>query len=158
MKTLIALFLITVFANALVSVEIPPAVITWKPWSKGVFAGALLSGKPVFVAVSAKWDVASAYNRKHVLSDGDVASCFISREVIALSLDYTDRERDTDDFVRSEGLAVPAYLIYSPGVRKPRILTDILNKAELIGAIEQSTAKTAEPGATANVYGRHAGC
>jgi len=110
----------------------------WQPWSPSAVAAALAADRPSFVVFTADWCITCQVNERTVLERAEIRTALEERGYALFKADWTRR----DESIRSElakfGRAgVPLYLLYSPDApTKPRVLSELLSRREVLAAIE----------------------
>jgi thiol:disulfide interchange protein DsbD len=103
----------------------------WTPYSAATLAEARGRKQPVFVDFTAAWCITCQVNKKAVLETQAVQDIFRAHQVLLLEADWTRQDsaitRALAEFGRS---SLPLY-VYYPAGGDPRILPQILSRAEI---------------------------
>ena len=107
----------------------------WQDWEPGRVEQLLATGQPVFVDFTASWCVTCQYNKKTVLQDPEVQADLAARNIALLRADWTLRDPAITAALAALGRnGVPLYVLYNSNTA-PRILSEILSRAELRAAL-----------------------
>ncbi|KPK81705.1 MAG: hypothetical protein AMS25_05275 [Gemmatimonas sp. SM23_52] len=109
----------------------------WQPFSPARVEELRSEGRPVFVDFTAAWCLTCQVNERVALADAAVQDAFRERDVALLKADWTKRDPQITEALRSFGRSgVPLYVLYSadPGV-PPRILPELLSAGTVLEAL-----------------------
>ncbi len=118
--------------------------IAWQPLSEQAISQALAARKRVFIDVTADWCVTCKANKFNVILQPEVQKALSAPDVVALRGDWTRPSDAITAFLTSRGqAAVPFNQIYGPGQPDGVILSPLLNRKDLLTALEN--AKGVQP-------------
>jgi thiol:disulfide interchange protein/DsbC/DsbD-like thiol-disulfide interchange protein len=113
-----------------------PATAIWQPWSAQAVREGINQGRPVFVDFTAAWCVSCQANKKLVLETDTVSKAFADSKVLRLKADWTKQDPlITAELNRHGRNGVPLYLLYLPGRREAKILSELLTQGEVLSAL-----------------------
>ena len=115
----------------------PPEMTgVWQPWSEDAVSRSLVAGRPVFVDFTASWCLSCQVNERVVLNRPEVQQAFHSANVALLRADWTRHDEAITQALTGLGRSgVPAYALYSPGDKSPRLLPEVLTPGIVIDAL-----------------------
>ena len=109
---------------------------TWQPWSDAAVQSALAQGRPVFVDFTAKWCLSCQVNERVALERPEVQQAFAVHHVTLLKADWTRHDEAITQALAALGRdGVPAYALYVPGERSPRLLPEVLTPSVVTDAL-----------------------
>lgn len=108
----------------------------WQPWSAAAVASYQAQGRPVFVDFTASWCLSCQVNERVALTTPEVRKAFADANVALLRADWTQHDEDIAQTLTSLGRSgVPAYALYAPGDKTPRLLPEVLTPGIVTDAI-----------------------
>jgi thiol:disulfide interchange protein DsbD len=108
----------------------------WEPWSAEAVSRYQAQGRPVFVDFSASWCLTCQVNERVVLNQPSVQQAFKAGNVALLRADWTRHDEAITKTLTSLGRSgVPAYALYAPGEKNPRLLPEALTPGIVIDAL-----------------------
>jgi len=122
----------------------PPApAVKFEPFSAARIAEARQNGRPVVVKVTATWCTNCKILENTVYSERRLAEAFAARDVVAVKADVTDRGTPADRWLRRQPFYAqpPLTVVLPPGDGKPISKVGLFEVDDLIGWLEQATAK-----------------
>ncbi|HEU5352295.1 MAG TPA: thioredoxin family protein [Terracidiphilus sp.] len=109
---------------------------TWQPWSEAAVQSALAQGRPVFVDFTAKWCLSCQVNERVALERPEVEQAFAAHHVLLLKADWTRHDEAITRALAALGRdGVPAYVLYVPGEKSPRLLPEVLTPGVVTDAL-----------------------
>jgi thiol:disulfide interchange protein DsbD len=129
-------------ANKLVtaSESMAPQAIqgVWQPWSEAAVSRSLAAGQPVFVDFTASWCLSCQVNERVALTRPEVLEAFAARNVVLMKADWTRHDEAITQALTVLGRSgVPAYALYTPGEKSPRLLPEVLTPGIVTDALER---------------------
>ncbi|HVC48170.1 MAG TPA: thioredoxin family protein [Terracidiphilus sp.] len=119
----------------------------WQPWSKAAVGRALAAGQPVFVDFTAKWCLSCQVNERVALERPEVEQAFAAHHVVLLKADWTRHDEAITRALTALGRdGVPAYALYVPGEKRPRLLPEVLTPGVVTDALAGLPGGTAAAG------------
>ncbi len=114
--------------------------IPWLKYNPQQFQQFLKEGKPVFLDFTADWCLTCKINEKRVLSRSDVAQRFRELNIVPIKLDWTFRDPEVSEMLKSFGrFGVPLYVYYPNGEKsEPILLPEVLTKKSLFEALQST--------------------
>jgi len=115
------------------------SLIDWQPYTKAALAEALKSSQPVFVDFTADWCLTCQVNKRTSLEIESVAKKFKDLHVIAFLADWTKRNDEIMEAIRSfDRPGVPLYVLYPTDRGKPAVvLPEVLTPKIVLDALTQ---------------------
>jgi thiol:disulfide interchange protein DsbD len=108
----------------------------WEPWTAEAVSHYQSQGKPVFVDFTASWCLSCQVNERVALSRPEVKKAFADAKVALLRADWTQHDDAIGNALAALGRSgVPAYALYLPGEKSPRLLPEVLTPGIVIEAI-----------------------
>jgi thiol:disulfide interchange protein DsbD len=108
----------------------------WEPWSVAAVANYQAHGRPVFVDFTAKWCLSCQVNERVALSQPEVRKAFADSNVALLRADWTQHDEAIAQTLTSLGRSgVPAYALYVPNDKNPRLLPEVLTPGIVTDAL-----------------------
>lgn len=130
----IAFLLIRPQATALVADR-----VNWQPLTEQAIAAALADNKQIFIDVTADWCVTCKANKYNVLLREEMQNALSAPGVVALRGDWTQPSATISQFLRDRhSVAVPFNQIYGPGMPQGLILPPLLNRDDVLHALDQA--------------------
>jgi thiol:disulfide interchange protein DsbD len=125
----------------------------WEPWSAGAVGRYRAQGRPVFVDFTASWCLSCQVNERVALNQPSVEKAFSDSNVALLRADWTQRDEAIAQTLTALGRnGVPAYVLYAPGEKSPRLLPEVLTPGIVTDALSQLPhATTQTTAATSNL-------
>jgi thiol:disulfide interchange protein len=110
----------------------------WEPWSAEAVSRYQAQGRPVFVDFSASWCLTCQVNERVVLNQPTVQQAFKAGNVALLRADWTRHDPAITNALTALGRSgVPAYALYAPGEKSPRLLPEALTPGIVIDALNK---------------------
>lgn len=108
---------------------------SWAPFNSKQIARIRLSGRPVFIDFTAAWCITCQVNKATTLRTARVREMFLRNDVALFEADWTTRDAEIADALRSYGRqSVPLYVFYPKGAdSEPEILPAILSPGVIEG-------------------------
>jgi len=125
----------------------------WEPWSADAVARYQAQGRPVLVDFTASWCLSCQVNERVALEQPSVQKAFQNAHVALLKADWTRGDDAITQALAALGRSgVPAYALYVPGEKSPRLLPEALTPGIVLDALAglprpatQSAAATSKP-------------
>ena len=109
----------------------------WEEFEKQKISDYLENNYSVFVDVTADWCLSCAVNKKIVLDQQDIRELFDSNGVKKLRADWTSRDDNILEFLKSyDKYGIPFNILYTPNKPDGYIFSEILTKNQIKKAIE----------------------
>ena len=109
---------------------------SWEPWSAEVVSRYQAQGRPVFVDFTASWCLSCQVNERVALNRPEVQRAFEDRKVALLRADWTRHDEAITQALTELGRSgVPAYALYAPGEKSPRLLPEVLTPGIVTDAL-----------------------
>jgi len=116
--------------------------LTWQPLDSQQLQQQVLSGKTVFVDVTADWCVTCKANKIGVLLQDPVYSALQADNIILMKGDWTVRSDTVTQYLQSYGrYGVPFNIVYGPAAPEGIELSTILSSDAVIDALTQAQGK-----------------
>jgi len=110
----------------------------WQPWSEEAVNRSLTAGQSVFVDFTASWCLSCQVNERVALGQPEVVRAFQSRNVVLMKADWTRHDEAITQALMDLGRSgVPAYALYAPGDKSPRLLPEVLTQGIVIDALSK---------------------
>jgi thiol:disulfide interchange protein DsbD len=98
----------------------------------------LAAGQPVFVDFTASWCLSCQVNERVALTRPDVEQAFQAKNVVLMKADWTRHDEAITQTLTALGRSgVPAYALYVPGEKSPRLLPELLTPGIVTDALEK---------------------
>jgi thiol:disulfide interchange protein DsbD len=108
----------------------------WEPWSAEAVSRYQAQERPVFVDFTASWCLSCQVNERVALNQPSVQRAFQAANVALLRADWTrHNEAITQTLTELDRSGVPAYALYAPGDKNPRLLPEVLTPGIVTGAL-----------------------
>jgi len=115
----------------------------WAPFDESAIAGAVASGKIVFVDVTATWCLTCQVNERLVLDTDPVHRRLAGPDVIAMRADWTRRDTRIGDYLKTYGrYGIPFNVVYGPAAPNGVPLPELLTEAAVLEALRQASGRT----------------
>jgi len=110
----------------------------WQPWSADAVRAAQSMGRPVLVDFTASWCLSCQVNERVALRQPSVQKALQDANVVTLKADWTRGDDAITQTLASMGRSgVPAYALYVPGEKSPRLLPEALTPGIVIDAVDK---------------------
>ena len=117
----------------------------WQPWSAEAVARYQAQGRPVMVDFTASWCLSCQVNERVALNQPSVQKAFQEGNVALLKADWTRGDDAITQTLAALGRSgVPAYALYVPGDKTPRLLPEALTPGIVLDALNK-LPRTATP-------------
>jgi suppressor for copper-sensitivity B len=114
----------------------------WVPFDRSAITKLVLTGKTVFVNVTADWCITCQVNKALVLSKGDVFKRLSSPAVIAMEADWTKPSDAISRYLASFGrYGIPFDAVYGPGAPRGLVLPELLSEKAVLQALAKARAR-----------------
>jgi thiol:disulfide interchange protein DsbD len=108
----------------------------WESWSAEAVNRYQAQGRPVFVDFTASWCLSCQVNERVALNRPEVQRAFEDRKVALLRADWTRHDEAITQALTELGRSgVPAYALYAPGEKSPRLLPEVLTPGIVTDAL-----------------------
>ncbi len=108
----------------------------WEPWSAAAVARYQAQGRPVLVDFTASWCLSCQVNERVALEQPSVQKAFQDGNVALLKADWTRGDDAITQALAALGRSgVPAYALYVPGEKSPRLLPEALTPGIVLDAL-----------------------
>jgi thiol:disulfide interchange protein DsbD len=108
----------------------------WEPWSAEAVSRYQAQGRPVFVDFTAGWCLSCQVNEQVALNQPSVQNAFRAADVALLRADWTRHDEAITQALAELGRSgVPAYALYAPGEKSPRLLPELLTPGIVTDAL-----------------------
>ena len=115
----------------------------WEPWSAEAVSRYLAEGRPVFVDFTAAWCLSCQVNERVALNQPQVKQAYQSANVARLRADWTRHDEAITQALTALGRSgVPAYALYAPGEKSPRLLPEVLTPGIVMDALSKLPKQT----------------
>lgn len=99
----------------------------------------------VLVNVTADWCMTCKVNEKLILEDQSLLSILKSKGTIFMKADYTTKSIEISKYMSShKRYGIPLYIIYGPFAKEGIVLPEVLNKQDLVAALNSAIGKLAD--------------
>jgi thiol:disulfide interchange protein DsbD len=116
----------------------PEAQGQWQPWSAEAVSRYQAQGRPVFVDFTASWCLSCQVNERVALNQTEVKQAFQSAHVALLRADWTRHDEAITQALTTLGRSgVPAYALYAPSEKSPRLLPEVLTPGIVVDALNK---------------------
>jgi len=111
--------------------------VTWASYSADRIERLREQGRPVFVDFTAAWCLTCQVNKRTVLSKPPVTDAFAAHDVALVRADWTNRDPEITEALRSHGRSgVPVYVLYPGDGSDPRLLPEVLTQDIVLSALD----------------------
>jgi thiol:disulfide interchange protein len=115
------------------------AQLDWIPYSPEVFSEMQFEGKVIVIDFTGNFCLTCKANEQFVLNSEPVTRAVVANRVVTLKADMRDMR--SRNFLQKLGFnSVPLLAVFPP-TRDPILLPDLLNKADVVKAIEDASKK-----------------
>lgn len=155
---LLGVIAVSVFTPTKLAATVPNSTGTvaqsgWEPWTAEAVSRYQSLGRPVFVDFTASWCLSCQVNERVALSRPEVQRAFADANVALLRADWTQHDDAIGNALAALGRSgVPAYALYLPGEKSPRLLPEVLTPGivtEALGNLPHTATQSAA--ATSNL-------
>jgi suppressor for copper-sensitivity B len=116
---------------------------SWVPFDQAAIAGAVASGKIVFVDVTASWCLTCQVNERVVLETDPVQGQLAMPGVVAMRADWTRRDARIGEFLKTYGrYGIPFNIVYGPAAPGGVPLPELLTGSAVLDALRAASGKT----------------
>ncbi|MCE3233236.1 MAG: putative fused thiol:disulfide interchange protein: activator of DsbC [Rickettsiaceae bacterium] len=111
----------------------------WQPFDESKIAGLVVSGKIVFVDVTADWCLTCKVNKLVILDNSEIRSEFERLGIVPMQADWTTKDETIANYLRKHNRAgIPFNIVYGPSAPDGIVLSELLRKEPLIDALEKA--------------------
>jgi thiol:disulfide interchange protein DsbD len=149
---LLGVIAVSVFTPTKLAATVPNSTGTvaqsgWEPWTAEAVSRYQSLGRPVFVDFTASWCLSCQVNERVALSRPEVQRAFADANVALLRADWTQHDDAIGNALAALGRSgVPAYALYLPGEKSPRLLPEVLTPGivtEALGNLPHTATQSA---------------
>jgi suppressor for copper-sensitivity B len=117
--------------------------IPWIVFDRAALPRLVADGKLVFVDVTADWCITCKVNKAAVIERGQVAKRLSADGVIAMKADWTKPDEGISRYLASFGrYGIPFNAVYGPAAPDGIPLSELLNEADLLAALDKAAGIT----------------
>jgi thiol:disulfide interchange protein DsbD len=129
----------------------------WQRFDKAALAAAVSAGQTVFLDFTADWCTTCKVNEKTVLETDEIRAKFEELDVLKMVGDYTRRDPEITQVLRSFGRSgVPLYVVYPAGrLEDPIVLPEVITKSIVLRALEAAGPSRIDTASTLGQSARH---
>jgi suppressor for copper-sensitivity B len=114
----------------------------WVEFDQAAIAGAVASGKTVFVDVTASWCLTCQVNERLVLDADPVHLRLSGPSVVAMRADWTRHDSRIGDFLKTYGrFGIPFNVVYGPSAPTGVPLPELLTESAVLDALRQASGQ-----------------
>ncbi len=133
------------------AVSLDPIVagLNWRPFDEAAIPSLVRAGRVVFVDVTAEWCVTCKVNKSLVLETAAVAERLSAPHVVAMRADWTRPDPVIARYLATFGrYGIPFNVVYGPGAPDGVVLSELLSRSAVLGALDQARATSSAANAT----------
>ncbi|EOC0542338.1 thioredoxin family protein, partial [Cronobacter sakazakii] len=117
----------------------------WQPFSQAALENALAAHKRVLVDITADWCLNCKVNEVMVLHRPDVVDALHQNDVVLLQGNWSKPSAEIETFLRRHGASgIPFNAVFGPAIPDGKMLSSLLNKTELLSALDNAGAATSQ--------------
>ena len=114
----------------------------YESWSMAALETANATNRPVFVDVTADWCITCKVNKISVLELGNIHQAFSDAEFILFQADWTRPNSEIAELLAmNRRIGVTFDIVFSPRLKTPIILPEILTAERLLDVIQAASLK-----------------
>ncbi len=111
----------------------------WLNFDESLLSTQIAQGKVILVDVTADWCITCKFNKIMVLNSEEINSLLKSGEVVGFRADITKPDDEVMKFMaKYDRYAIPFNIVYGPNAQNGILMSELLNKNEIIEAIKKA--------------------
>ena len=133
------------------AVSLDPIVagLKWQAFDEAAIPSLVRAGRVVFVDVTAEWCVTCKVNKSLVLETAAVAERLSAPHVVAMRADWTTPDPVIAHYLAKFGrYGIPFNVVYGPGAPDGVVLSELLSRGAVLGALDQARATSSAANVT----------
>ena len=111
----------------------------WNTFDESLLSSQVAKGKVILVDVTADWCITCKFNKIMILNSEEINTLLKSGEIIGFRADITKPDDEVMKFMaKYDRYAIPFNIVYGPNAQNGILMSELLNKKEILEAIKKA--------------------